>query len=298
MRREVAPKKEDWGSVSQRLAALERSNLDSSTREEQRELWESSITRRVSELETYAEGMLPVMQRLQCCEDYIGLSGTHTPFNASKSTDIFTRITRLENPFELLATREWVKERSNDGLFGILLVLIVSACTLVATEGYKQIKALQTKPAVAAVTPPAKWVPCPEYAKCTTPEIPVTAVTGEGASSSATVEGTSTAGTTVNQFVVSAGTLPAEIHPTEGTQIEVTWLKPCWVSYTDQIGKVTQVGNVEGGYVGNYFVFGPITIRSVCPGYVRYRVNGKLVSPPNLSRTPEKSEVVTLPEAK
>lgn len=269
MRREVAPKKEDWGSVSQRLAALEGLNLSGATREEQRELWESSMTRRVSELETYAEGMLPVMQRLQCCEDYIGLSGTHTPFNASKSTDIFTRITRLENPFELLATREWVKKEARVGHH--FRIIAFTALVGVLSLGWEVFVRLphrmdhlefNTKTAIEMSSKPAVGA------------------------------------TTANQFVVSAGTLPAEIHPTEGTQIEVTWLKPCWGSYTDQIGKVTQVGNVEGGYVGNYFVFGPITIRSVCPGYVRYRVNGELVSPPNLSRTPEKSEVVTLPEVK
>lgn len=80
--------------------------------------------------------------------------------------------------------------------------------------------------------------------------------------------------------------------------LETTVTEPCWVRTTElaPLSKVLGEGTFKHDTPLLTFMTTPVKveIRSGCPGAVRYRVNGKDVTPPNLSKTPDKSEVVEI----
>jgi hypothetical protein len=73
----------------------------------------------------------------------------------------------------------------------------------------------------------------------------------------------------------------------------------CWIAVTEQTpkaevlfpGEHKQAGDVLGTSMAEQAT---VEVRAGCPGDVHYTVNGQIVHPDNVSKTPDKSEVVDL----
>src|SRR5579863_6862484 len=95
----------------------------------------------------------------------------------------------------------------------------------------------------------------------------------------------------------ATGTLTLAAPPLHSMNIEIS--VDCWIAVTEQTPEAKTLFEGAQRQAGLSFLSSfdeqtAVEVRAGCPGDVHYTVNGQIVHPDNVSKTPDKSEVVDL----